>query len=203
MLLLFWKKIEEDGRSPTRTTFSFFKPSFLLLILLWLVCGVPHVAEAVFEEIEVQNSNSNGFELGELSLSQFVLGSLIFLNIVVLYTAGVLPIEVDLGFNGEDDYNDYYYFEAIGDFANYGDDDDGNDNTFASDEFSNNGNDFGNYDFNDYGNRRQVSRRRRLLSRRGRGRQPRKVSRLRLQIDKCDLFYRKYLIFFFSLQLRT
>ncbi|XP_045595598.1 uncharacterized protein [Procambarus clarkii] len=65
----------------------------LLVSTTWLA-----VVQAVVEEVEVDPTNTNGFELGELSFLQFVLGCLIFIEIVVLYSVGVLPIEVDLGF---------------------------------------------------------------------------------------------------------
>ncbi|KAG7170467.1 hypothetical protein Hamer_G018954 [Homarus americanus] len=68
----------------------------LLLGCTWLT-----LVQAVVEEIEVDPSNTNGFELGELSFLQFVLGCVIFIKIVALYAVGVLPIEVDLGFNSD------------------------------------------------------------------------------------------------------
>ncbi|XP_071513688.1 uncharacterized protein [Panulirus ornatus] len=72
-------------------------------LLLLVGCSSVTYVSATFEEIEVDPSNTNGFELGELSFLQFVLGSIIFLKIVALYAVGVLPIEVDLGFGSKDE----------------------------------------------------------------------------------------------------
>lgn len=68
-------------------------------LLLLVGCTSVTRVQAAVEEIEVDPSNTNGFELGELSFLQFVLGSIIFLKIVALYSVGVLPIEIDLGFS--------------------------------------------------------------------------------------------------------
>lgn len=62
--------------------------------LLALSTAVPE-AEAAVEEIDVTPSNTNGIEIGELSLLQFVF-LFVLLKLVTLYSVGVLPIEVDL-----------------------------------------------------------------------------------------------------------
>lgn len=63
--------------------------------LLALSTAVPE-AEAAVEEIDVTPSNTNGIEIGELSLLQFVFFLFVLLKLVTLYSVGVLPIEVDL-----------------------------------------------------------------------------------------------------------
>ncbi|CAL4062269.1 unnamed protein product [Meganyctiphanes norvegica] len=64
--------------------------------VLWAcVCTVG--VQGLTEEIEITPSNTNGFEIGELSTLQFVVMMLIFLKLVTLYAIGVLPFEVDLG----------------------------------------------------------------------------------------------------------
>lgn len=65
-----------------------------LLCFLWT--AVPQV-EAAVEEIDITPSNTNGIELGELSILQLVFFVLLLLKLVTLYAVGVLPVEVDLG----------------------------------------------------------------------------------------------------------
>lgn len=69
-------------------------------------------AEALTEEIEATPTNTNGFEIGELSMPQYVLMMLIFLKLVLLYAVGVLPLEIDLGsvwYGTSFDSDDYNY----------------------------------------------------------------------------------------------
>lgn len=66
-----------------------------IVVLFALLTRVPEVDAAV-EEIDVTPSNTNGIEIGELSLLQFVFFMLAVLKLVTLYSAGVFPIEIDL-----------------------------------------------------------------------------------------------------------
>ncbi|KAK3855683.1 hypothetical protein Pcinc_037929, partial [Petrolisthes cinctipes] len=101
--------------------------------------------EALFEEVEVDPSNTNGMELGEISFLQFLLGSLIFLKLVALYAGGVLPIEIDLGDKGY--YDDYYY-----------------DDDYGLDDYYGGGGGVGRDDFNYYQLQRRRQRQPRKLS---------------------------------------
>lgn len=70
--------------------------TLVVAALIAFATTVPEVDGAV-EEIDVTPSNTNGIEIGELSLLQFVLFMLVILKLVTLYSFGVLPVEVDLG----------------------------------------------------------------------------------------------------------
>lgn len=87
-----------------------------------LLVATLHVqeTEALFEEVEVDPSNTNGMELGEISFLQFILGAIIFLKLVALYAGGVLPIEIDLGGKFDSDYYDDYYYDDYGDDDYFG-----------------------------------------------------------------------------------
>ena len=69
----------------------------LSLLLALLAYVLLKEAEALTEEIEATPTNTNGFEIGELSMPQYMLMMLIFLKLVLLYAVGVLPLEIDLG----------------------------------------------------------------------------------------------------------
>lgn len=83
-----------------------------MLVLTLLLYMVPFpfltLVEAIFEDISIDPTNTYGMEIGELSFLQFILGCLIFLKLVILYVGGVLPVEVDLNFDGDNDYSDDY-----------------------------------------------------------------------------------------------
>lgn len=66
------------------------------VVVIWACVGAVGVHGAI-EEIEITPTNTNGFEIGELSTLQFVVMMLIFLKLITLYSIGVLPFEVDLG----------------------------------------------------------------------------------------------------------
>lgn len=65
-----------------------------ILLLAW---HLPQTKAAI-EEIEATPTNTNAFELGDISMPQFLVFCLFFLAIVLLYAYGVVPIEVDLGY---------------------------------------------------------------------------------------------------------
>ena len=78
----------------------------LWLLVLWLQ---PDTTHCITEEIEATPTNSNGMELGELSMPQYLLMMLIFLKFTLLYAMGILPLEIDLDKFIKDDYSDYDY----------------------------------------------------------------------------------------------
>ncbi|KAK8734110.1 hypothetical protein OTU49_006021 [Cherax quadricarinatus] len=70
----------------------------VVMVLLVFCSTCVTLVHATVEEIQVSPTSVYGFQLGELSWMQFIMGSLIFIMFVVLYAEGVLPVEVDLGF---------------------------------------------------------------------------------------------------------
>lgn len=73
------------------------KPTLSLILLLVLFCSYILHTNALTEEIEATPTNTNGIEIGELSMPQYMMLMLIFLKFVLLYAVGVLPLEIDLG----------------------------------------------------------------------------------------------------------
>jgi len=51
---------------------------------------------AIVEGLSMDPVNMNGFEIGELSMPQFVFLLLLVLQLILLYAVGVLPLEYDL-----------------------------------------------------------------------------------------------------------
>ena len=86
--------------------------SAIILILLIL----PNPSSGLIEEIEATPTNTNGIELGELSLPQFALLMLIFLKMTLLYSVGVLPLEIRLGKKDYDYYSDYEDYDDYGQY---------------------------------------------------------------------------------------
>lgn len=79
-------------------------PIYRILMMLFLSAALtsgpwkssaPLGVSAVLTSISVTPSNTLGVSLGQLSLLQFVLMSVLFLKFVVLNAAGVLPVSVD------------------------------------------------------------------------------------------------------------
>lgn len=71
---------------------------------LWLVQGIvvlgllyPQPTDAVAEGIGMDPINVGGFQIGELSVAQGLLFVLVFLELVLLYAMGVIPVELDIG----------------------------------------------------------------------------------------------------------
>ncbi|XP_045595597.1 uncharacterized protein [Procambarus clarkii] len=71
--------------------------SAVLLLLVWSTWL--NLVQAIFEDIGVTPINTAAIRLGEISFMQYVLGCIIFLQLVILYTKGVLPVEIDLSFD--------------------------------------------------------------------------------------------------------
>ncbi|KAF2350882.1 hypothetical protein FHG87_018359 [Trinorchestia longiramus] len=69
----------------------------LLLAALLLSTVLVLQVHGLTEEIEATPTNTNGIEVGELSMPQYILLMLIFLKYTLLYAVGVLPLEIDLG----------------------------------------------------------------------------------------------------------
>ena len=80
----------------SREKWKILKINYLILFFIILI-GIIKPIECTVEEIEATPTNTNGIELGELSLIQFILLIFVFLKLTVLYSMGVLPLEIDLG----------------------------------------------------------------------------------------------------------
>jgi len=92
------------------------KSKYLILISGCIFLGSWTPVYGVFEEIEGTPTNTNGFEIGELSMPQYVFMMLVFLKLSLLYGSGVLPLEINLGAL----WDKYYY----GDYYHHDDEDD-------------------------------------------------------------------------------
>ncbi|XP_018026041.1 uncharacterized protein LOC108681512 isoform X2 [Hyalella azteca] len=68
-----------------------------LLLVLEVICALIVEVHAIAEEIEATPTNTNGVELGEVSMAQFILLLFVFLKLTLLYSVGILPLEIDLG----------------------------------------------------------------------------------------------------------
>ncbi|XP_076038031.1 uncharacterized protein LOC143023391 [Oratosquilla oratoria] len=95
----------------------------LLLGFLAFFSWCPSLSWAITEDIEVTPTNTNGIELGDLTMTQFVFFMVVFLKLVTLYAMGVIPIEFDLS-NAFSKDSDYYYYDddsfGGGEFLQYG-----------------------------------------------------------------------------------
>ncbi|XP_071513685.1 uncharacterized protein [Panulirus ornatus] len=70
-------------------------PFFLALALSLWQTAIDNQVSAV--DIEVTPTNTNGFELGELSGLQMIFLTLAFVKLLALTFLGILPVDVDLG----------------------------------------------------------------------------------------------------------
>lgn len=71
--------------------------NFRWLIVLIVTAWNVHTSTGAVEEVQVTPSNTSGFQVGELSVYQYLILIMTFLKIVIMYAMGILPIEVDLG----------------------------------------------------------------------------------------------------------
>ena len=64
-------------------------------VMLW--CCLVRRASAAVEGFGMDPINMNGFEIGELSVPQYLFFMLVCLQLILLYAVGVLPLEFDFG----------------------------------------------------------------------------------------------------------
>ena len=108
------KLLQAKSKSRKKSSMHHYKGKSKYLILIsgciFLSSWTP--VYAVFEEIEGTPTNTNGFEIGELSMPQYVFMMLVFLKLSLLYGSGVLPLEINLGALWDKYYyGDYYHHD--------------------------------------------------------------------------------------------
>ena len=92
--------------------------------LITILVAILYVREttAIAEDIEATPTNTLGLEIGELSFLQYIIMMLTFLQLVFLYSVGILPLELDLGgilnINNEDRLNEIDALDLPNEFFN-------------------------------------------------------------------------------------
>ena len=96
-LLSFWIFKKQKWKDFNDNNYTKSYQLYFFVIFVFILINKVEYGDCSIEEIEATPTNTNGIELGELSLSQLVLVMLVFLKLTLLYSVGVLPLEIDLG----------------------------------------------------------------------------------------------------------